>query len=234
MTATLVLSLFPGIGLLDQAFEEAGFSVVRGPDLLWGGDVRDFHVPSGVFAGVIGGPPCQVFSNAKHVGGANNAVDLIPEFVRVVREADPEWVVMENVTAARDHADIPVAWNPLILRDWDCGGLTNRRRCFWTWPLYVLSPTRRPGVPSRSVIASTNRQGPRDGAYFADRGFLPSDLPTAEYGRLQGAVGITDRLERLSASKRFIIHCIGNGVPLAMGRYVANAVAAQTTMQEAA
>jgi DNA (cytosine-5)-methyltransferase 1 len=29
----LVLSLFPGIGLLDMAFEEEGFCVVRGPDL---------------------------------------------------------------------------------------------------------------------------------------------------------------------------------------------------------
>jgi DNA (cytosine-5)-methyltransferase 1 len=37
--SALVLSLFPGIGLLDMAFEEVGFCVVRGPDLLWGGDV---------------------------------------------------------------------------------------------------------------------------------------------------------------------------------------------------
>lgn len=33
----LVLSIFPGIGLLDRAFEEEGFCIVRGPDLLWGG-----------------------------------------------------------------------------------------------------------------------------------------------------------------------------------------------------
>jgi DNA (cytosine-5)-methyltransferase 1 len=39
----LVLSLFPGIGLLDMAFEEEGFCVVRGPDLLWGGDIRSFR-----------------------------------------------------------------------------------------------------------------------------------------------------------------------------------------------
>ncbi len=32
---TLVLSLFPGIGLLDRAFELEGFTVVRGPDVLW-------------------------------------------------------------------------------------------------------------------------------------------------------------------------------------------------------
>ena len=41
----LVLSLFPGIGLLDSAFEEEGFCVVRGPDLLWGGDVGRFTRP---------------------------------------------------------------------------------------------------------------------------------------------------------------------------------------------
>lgn len=59
MTASLVLSLFPGIGLLDMAFCEEGFCVVRGPDLLWGGDIRKFHPPAGRFDGVIGGPPCQ-------------------------------------------------------------------------------------------------------------------------------------------------------------------------------
>lgn len=58
---SLVLSLFPGIGLLDLAFEEEGFCVVRGPDLLWGGDVRRFHPPAGKFDGVIGGPPCQLY-----------------------------------------------------------------------------------------------------------------------------------------------------------------------------
>lgn len=30
----LVLSLFPGIGLLDRGFEDLGFCVVRGPDLI--------------------------------------------------------------------------------------------------------------------------------------------------------------------------------------------------------
>lgn len=51
----LVLSLFPGIGLLDMAFEEHGFTVVRGPDILWGGDIHKFTPPSGKFDGIIGG-----------------------------------------------------------------------------------------------------------------------------------------------------------------------------------
>ncbi len=43
----LILSIFPGVGLLDRAFEECGFCVVRGPDLLWGGGV---HVVSTTIA----------------------------------------------------------------------------------------------------------------------------------------------------------------------------------------
>lgn len=57
-----LLSLCPGLGLLDQAFEEHGWCVVRGPDPLWGGDMRRFVPPAGVFGGIIGGPPCQFYS----------------------------------------------------------------------------------------------------------------------------------------------------------------------------
>jgi DNA (cytosine-5)-methyltransferase 1 len=99
----LVLSLFPGIGILDRAFEAEGFTVVRGPDLLWGGDIRRFHVPAGRFDGVIGGSPCQAFTRLVHLiryNGYAVAPDLVPEFVRVVAEAQPAWFVMENVVDA--------------------------------------------------------------------------------------------------------------------------------------
>ena len=100
----MVLSLFPGIGLLDRAFEEEGFCVVRGPDVLWGGDVRRFHPPAGRFDGVIGGPPCQSFSSLVHLVRANGNEprfgNLIPDFARCVAEACPAWFLMENVPAA--------------------------------------------------------------------------------------------------------------------------------------
>jgi DNA (cytosine-5)-methyltransferase 1 len=57
--APLVLSLFPGLDGLGLAFELEGFTVVRGPDVLWGGDIRRFSPPAGRFEGIIGGPPCQ-------------------------------------------------------------------------------------------------------------------------------------------------------------------------------
>lgn len=100
----LVLSLFPGIGLLDMAFELEGFTVVRGPDVLWGGDIRRFHPPAGKFDGVIGGPPCQMFSRMAHMVRHNGLQpkfgNLIPEFERCVLDARPTWFIMENVPDA--------------------------------------------------------------------------------------------------------------------------------------
>lgn len=101
---SLVLSLFPGIGLLDSAFEAEDFCVVRGPDVIWGGDIRQFHPPSGKFDGAIGGPPCQSFSSLVHLVRANGHEprfgNLIPEFERCILEAQPDWFLMENVPQA--------------------------------------------------------------------------------------------------------------------------------------
>lgn len=100
----LALSLFPGIGLLDSAFEQEGFCVLRGPDVLWGGDIRRFHPPAGPFDGIIGGPPCQTFSSLAHLVRANGHEprfgNLIPEYERCVAESTPAWFLMENVPAA--------------------------------------------------------------------------------------------------------------------------------------
>lgn len=102
--ADLALSLFPGIGMLDRAFEEREFCVVRGPDVLWGGDIRVFHPPAGRFDGVIGGPPCQTFSALANLVRARGYEprfgNLIPEFERCVLEAEPAWFLMENVPQA--------------------------------------------------------------------------------------------------------------------------------------
>lgn len=100
----LVLSLFPGIGLLDRAFELEGNCVLRGPDVLWGGDIREFHPPSGKFDGVIGGPPCQAFSSLVHLVRTNGYEpkfgNLIPEFERCIVESKPAWFLMEEVRGA--------------------------------------------------------------------------------------------------------------------------------------
>lgn len=221
----LVLSLFPGIGLLDRAFEEEGFCIVRGPDVLWGGDNRRFTPPPRIFRGVIGGPPCQKHSTASAIVGTE-AIDLIPDFVRIVDESQAEFAVMENVSGAWGHEAIPRNWNPVELVDFDCGGETKRRRCFFTWPMMVLSPGRRGRGGAHTVMASTFKRGRSDSQYVIDKCFLPGDLPVEEYGRLQGceslAVALRDHPFKFSRSS--IIGMLGNGVPLAMGRTIARAV----------
>jgi DNA (cytosine-5)-methyltransferase 1 len=133
----LVLSLFPGIGLLDMAFEEEGFCVVRGPDVLWGGDIRRFHPPTGVFDGVIGGPPCQMFSRlaimVRHNGYEPKFGNLIPEFERCIAEARPRWFLMENVPAAPrpligGYRVWEATWNNRWFLDGEQGAEQNRVR----------------------------------------------------------------------------------------------------------
>jgi DNA (cytosine-5)-methyltransferase 1 len=103
---SLVLSLFPGGGLLDHAFALEGFCVVRGPDVLWGGDIREFHPPAGKFDGIIGGDPCQSHSALANLVRAKGLTpsfpDLTPEYERVVNESRPAWFLRENVPAAPD------------------------------------------------------------------------------------------------------------------------------------
>ncbi len=129
----LVLSLFPGLGLLDKAFEEEGFTVVRGPDLLWGGDIKRFHVPSGRFDGIVGGSPCQCFSRLAHIvrhNGYQVGENLIPEFERVIHEAQPAWFVMENVVEAPIPAVAGYKVDPSVLDNRWLGQVQSRKHRF--------------------------------------------------------------------------------------------------------
>ncbi len=219
----LVLSLFPGAGLFCKAFHAEGFVVVKGPDLLWGEDVRDFHVMPGRFDGVIGGPPCQLFSQLAvmnpHAGKHGN---MIPEFERVVAEASPAWFVMENVKdAPRPVVPCYVVESVLLNNRW-FGEEQNRVRRF--------------------------SLGTRDGRSLAPHvQFAATDNPTfepavlaghgpAQGQRVRGIAGrAPDEMARLQglpanffADSPFTTHgkkkMLGNGVPLPMGRAIARAV----------
>jgi len=226
----LVLSLFPGADLLGRAFEEVGFAVVRGPDPLWGGDARDFHVPDGRFDGVIGGPPCQFASLARH-GAKREALNLIPEFLRIVNEAAPAWAVMENVRQVQRKGAAP-AWPWSDVRDHDVGGFTARVRRFWFLglpPPLTGRPMRNPrelGGALHSVLASDWHGRRRaDGTYVRLR---PDDAARAQgFPELAKSIMEAQPGEVTNGSRRVLaIHMLGNGVPRAMGLFIARHVAA--------
>lgn len=104
----IILSLFSGLGALDEGFRREGWCVVSAGDVAWSSlyDVRGFHPPAGVFEGVIGGDPCQSHSALANLVRAKGLEpsfpDMTPEFVRVVEEARPAWFLRENVPGAPD------------------------------------------------------------------------------------------------------------------------------------
>lgn len=99
MNGQLVLDVFDGGRLLTRGFEAAGFTVVGGPEQIYGQDLAGWRPMAGRFDGVIGGPPCQVHSTASAFC-ATKAIDMIPDFCAIVTAAQPEWFVMENVPGA--------------------------------------------------------------------------------------------------------------------------------------
>jgi DNA (cytosine-5)-methyltransferase 1 len=220
MRAPLVLSLFPGIGLLDRAFEEEGLCIVRGPDLLWGGDVRSFHPPPGVFAGVIGGPPCQRFSpigNVNHARWGDDSVmpDLIPEFRRVVLEAQPRWWLMEN--SPRAYAPFDGTHKLTLDTAW-LGEQQARRRCFWSsLPLCVDVPALVPMDAGTERTVTSCGSVDHHGSRARD-----GKRSMADMLRLQGLP--LDYLAFSPLTQSGAARAIANGVPLPMGRAIARAV----------
>ena len=106
------LSLFSGIGGLDLAAEAAGIEIAgmceidgycrcvlreRWPGVNIHDDIKTLRGDRfGQVDIVYGGPPCQPVSVAGRQRGPEDERFLWPDFLRIVEEAAPRWVVAEN------------------------------------------------------------------------------------------------------------------------------------------
>ena len=125
-----VISLFSGCGGLDLGFEKAGFAIPVANEFdktIWEtfkvnhpkthlieGDIRKIkkddisQIVSGEVDGIIGGPPCQSWSEAGSLRGIEDARgQLFFDYIRILKEFQPKFFLAENVSGmlADRHSD---------------------------------------------------------------------------------------------------------------------------------
>lgn len=110
-----IVSLFAGAGGLDLGFKKAGFQTIYANEYdktIWQTfehnfpnvkldkrDIRNIQsseIPDCI--GIIGGPPCQSWSEAGSLRGINDARGkLFFDYIRIIKEKKPKFFVAENV-----------------------------------------------------------------------------------------------------------------------------------------
>ena len=164
-----MIDLFAGCGGLTQGFVDAGFEPVAasewelsaaatyaanfGEDHMTYGDIADFdEVPSADL--VVGGPPCQGFSNLGTRDPDDPRNKLWREYMRVVEEANPQVFVLENVDRFAKSSEFE-----LLMTE-----LTSGRLRAWADVAYAVLNAADYGVPQRRnrTILIASRVGPID------------------------------------------------------------------------
>ncbi len=148
-----VLSLFDGMGAARLALQRAGLPVSNYyaseidkyslkisnknfPDIVQLGDVKEVKVESlPKIDLLVGGSPCQGFSFAgKQLNFEDPRSALFFEFIRLIKETDPKYFLLENVRMKQEYQDVitehlgvrPIMINSALV------SAQNRVRLYWT------------------------------------------------------------------------------------------------------
>lgn len=119
-----LISLFSGAGGLDLGFKKAGFDVVIANEFdktIWETYEKNHDTPllkgdistisSSLFPecdGIIGGPPCQSWSEAGSLRGINDPRGMLfYQYIRIIKDKKPKFFLAENVKGmlAKRHSD---------------------------------------------------------------------------------------------------------------------------------
>ncbi|WP_457744108.1 DNA cytosine methyltransferase [Sulfurimonas sp.] len=216
----LVLSLFTGVGLLDKAFREAGFCVVSAGDIIYGQDIRDFTGMKNKFNGVIGGSPCQDFSTLKREKGDYSLL-MLNEFMRIVLECEPDWYLLENVKSVPNVTDL------------DKIGVTLQRKKY-THQRFDINQAWYDNYTRLRHI----QFGSKHGLYLnIPRGISQNILggcalasDNRSFRELCMIQGLNDNFNLPDFTVKGKKKLIGNGVPLSIGRVLAQEVKSVTDL----
>ena len=155
----IILSLFDGISCGYLALERAGIKISKyyaseidknaikialknHPDVIQLGDVRSIKgkelEPIDL---LMGGSPCQSFSNAGDRTGFDGKSGLFFEFLRIKKEVNPKYFLLENVKMKQEWRDIitkEIGVEPIEI-DSSLVSAQQRKRLYWTnIPLHSL------------------------------------------------------------------------------------------------
>ena len=148
-----VLSLFDGMSCGQIALEKVGFQVdkyfaseidkyaikvakANYPDMVHIGDVRDVKADDlPQIDLLIGGSPCQGFSFAgKQLNFDDPRSKLFWEYVRLLRELQPKYFLLENVKMKQESMDVitkALGVEPIFINS-NLVSAQNRQRYYWT------------------------------------------------------------------------------------------------------
>ncbi|GGD41920.1 hypothetical protein GCM10011514_02360 [Emticicia aquatilis] len=206
----LILSLFQGIGMLDNGFTENGFCVVAAPEKLLSGDIRNFKGMIGKFDGIIGGSPCQDFSLLNRTP-KGNSIEMLWHFCRIVNECKPNWFLLENVLQVPTVAIDGYHVQRFNLSPNDLGFEQSRNRTFQFGSLdgMILNvfDFKKSDTKQRIVLASEGKK--QDRRKFDD------------FCKLQG-FNTTPELDSFTRSAKY--QAVGNGVHLGVSYVIAKAI----------